>query len=110
MSENKKNPETATVAQGVQELATIREILMGAHIREYSANFQDIDARFAQNAQDTNARFLKLEAEIDQRFIALEKKLDEAIQRLEEKIAATDSGQKQKLSQLFTLLSSQITQ
>lgn len=107
-------------ANSSQDISTIREILMGSYIREYASTFKAIDEHFASNEaamderlskmeSDINHRILTLEQSMDRRIIALEQKLDTQVTRLEEAIAATDKGQKQKLSQLFTLLSAQIS-
>jgi enoyl-[acyl-carrier-protein] reductase (NADH) len=106
--------------QTAQDVGAIREILMGTYIREYAAAFQGIEARMTSNDETLNQRLQKMESDFNQRLLnlelsmktrldALEAQLKDQVERLESAIQVTDKSQKQKLSQLFTLLSNQIT-
>jgi Skp family chaperone for outer membrane proteins len=112
--------EKTTPAAPVQEIATIREILMGDYIREYAAQFKaidehfatfesDVDSRFKALEQDMNNKFSALEQHMNERLDALDAKLEASVKRLDDKIDKTSVNQKQKLGQLFNILGSQIT-
>lgn len=116
-----KSDPTTTENNAPQDIGTIREILMGAYIREYAASFDALRARMDATDESTESRLLKMETDINQRIIALEQSLnqrlrelegrmDESIKRVEEAFQQAERGQKQKLSQLFNLLSSQINE
>ncbi len=90
------------------EVGTIREILMGDYIREYAATFDNVEAHFRTNEANFDARLRDLEERISNRILALEQKLEAEVMRIDSKIEQTNQSHKQKLSQLFTLLSAQI--
>lgn len=101
------------------DIATIREILMGDYIRQYAANFQNINEHFATDEADfntkldnlrneTNARIEALEKHFTERIDDLEKRMNHHVQEIQNKIEATNKSSSKKLSQLFNLLSSQL--
>lgn len=101
------------------DIAIIRNILMGQQMAEYEqhfaqveavieANKADIDQRLAAFGQQTDERFLQLEREINERFERLEKSLNENIRRLDAKLFEVTKTDKQNLGQMLADLSKKL--
>lgn len=65
------------------ELNTIRDILMGNHIEQYSNNFNEIADKFKESEANTNNKLNDLENKINDHFAKLEKAIDDRLTRLE---------------------------
>lgn len=100
MNDQNNTPQEApSVQQHLGEISTIREILMGGHINQYEAEFNQIKQRIADEHEDTTQRlealeqrvhtqFEALETQMNDRFSALESQMKDRFERLEAHLAA----------------------
>lgn len=119
MAEKQQNGMT-----GLGEISTIRDILMGQHIAQYSQKFEETDAerermekalqekidklhqethaRIDALHQETQARIDALEKTMLTRFELLEQLLSDQVSRLDEKIQTTSVNDKAALGRMLT--------
>jgi hypothetical protein len=101
------------------EISTIRNILMGNHMAEYSSKFKEIQDTFDANDKDKDERFLKLEADMTNRFYQLEQKMNarfdklealltENVQRLHERVNVVSVTDKADLGRLLAEVSNRL--
>lgn len=65
------------------EISTIRDILMGAHIAEYEANFLSIRELLEKSDIDVDTRIKALEKNVNERFADLEQNTTKWLDALE---------------------------
>lgn len=98
---------------GIGEISTIREILMGQQINEDNSRFENIESELVriettindkidQMQAETNARFSALEQEMADRFDRLEELLSENTTQLHQKIEAVSTEDKADLGQMLS--------
>lgn len=85
---NSSTSATPSVQQQLGEISTIRDILMGGHIHQYEAEFNQIKQRIAQEHDETDQRIAALEQRIHERFEALEAQVNARFEALEAQMAA----------------------
>lgn len=113
-----KNNETTKA--NTSDIGTIRDILMGQQMAEYSSEFAeirqkmaddhaDLTARLQAHAKDSDERFAKLEKEISERFDKLEKLVTDNVARLDQKFHDMSKADKQDLGQMLAEISKKLT-
>jgi hypothetical protein len=111
--------EQPTTAQA-SDINTIRNILMGAQMADYAAQFQSIEseiaatkAHFSKEMEDarkmTDDRFARLEKDMSARFDKLEKVLADHVNRLDKKLIEVSKTDKQDLGKMLADLSKKLT-
>ena len=98
---------------GIGEISTIRDILMGQQMSEDNSRFESIEAELVrvettinekidEMQAQTNARFSALEQEMSERFDRLEELLMENTTQLNQKIEAVSTDDKAHLGQMLS--------
>ena len=113
------NPQQQNAGPTAGEISTIRNILMGNHMAEYSTQFKDIqdtfdaserktEERFQKLEADVNARFNKMEEAMNSRFDKLEALLTDNVQRLHERVNTVSTTDKADLGRLLAEVSNRL--
>lgn len=112
MNDQNNTPEAApSVQQQLGEISTIREILMGGHINQYEAEFNQIKQRIAaeREATDHQRNALEqhllteingLEVRINDRLDALNQQMNDRFERLEAHLAAEVAQLHERIAQV----------
>lgn len=131
MNDQSNTPEAApSVQQQLGEISTIREILMGGHINQYEAEFNQIKQRIANEREATdnqrtaleqhllaeinsleariNDRLDTLTQQMNERFDSLENQVSEQVQMLQERIAHVSKTDKADLGRLLAEVSNRL--
>lgn len=93
-----KNPTS------LSELLTIRDILMGEVINEYSERFEKLEAALEQQRLDLAAK----EAALDERIKALDQLLHDKINGLDESFNSKMEDRRQAMGAMFLSLGQQL--
>lgn len=93
-----KNPTS------LSELLTIRDILMGEVINEYSERFEKLEAALEQQRKDLADK----EAALDERIKALDQLLHDKINSLDENFNTKMENRRQAMGALFLNLGQQL--
>ena len=102
------------------DIGTIRNILMGAQMAEYQAEFAGIRQKMTEDqaqlneklddlSKASNERFEKLEKEMSDRFERLERMLSDHVARLDQKLLEISKADKQDLGQMLAEISKKLT-
>lgn len=113
------NPQQQNLGATLGEISTIRNILMGNHMAEYSEKFQEIANTFSANDRDKDERFKAMEADMTQRFEMMQKEMNarfdklellltENVQRINEKINTVSTTDKADLGRLLAEVSNRL--
>lgn len=113
---DKKEHQESEVPQTPNGLETIRDILMGSQMENYSNTFSDLRKSIGENQEQANQELKKLESKVDEHFQKLEKnifqKLDEMnssmkeqVDELHKRIDQVSSNDKQKMAKLLAMMS-----
>jgi hypothetical protein len=106
-------------AMGFGDIGMIRNILMGQHISEFEAKFNQIndrqDKELANGQADlqsleaaTNQRLQALEKRTEDRFALLEAMVKDRVEMLQKNIAATSQADKHALGKLLGEISNSL--
>ena len=113
------NPHQQNAGPTLGEISTIRNILMGNHMAEYSTQFKEIQSKFdATNKEqeerfgkmevDMNDRMDKIEEAMNARFDKLEALLTDNVQRLHERVNTVSGTDKADLGRLLAEVSNRL--
>lgn len=114
---NKEN--NIQISNGLGDISTIRDILMGQQIDEYESKFVEMreelnkmEQHFIKRLDSLNVtvedKSSGLEEEINQRFEKLEKLLANSIEKIERRIEKTSTDDKVRLGKMFAKISKQL--
>ncbi len=113
------NPNQQNTGPTLGEISTIRNILMGNHMAEYSTQFKGIQDQFDASNKDKEEHFQKLEADVDNRFNKMEEAMNarfdklealltDNVQRLHERVNTVSSTDKADLGRLLAEVSNRL--
>jgi len=111
--------ESPVSVNGIGEIGTIRDILMGQHIAEFEKRFAHLDSIVKQVESDLHQRLgelddqvgqraNQLEGDIDKRFGKLESQLNSNVQQLESQIEKISRSDRHRLGKMLAKVSQQL--